>query len=468
MCTSLSGLSILCGLLSLGTLLTAFVSNVWIYTKEPVLLPSTDLQTTVSFRIGLWRVCPTYKRINSTIGLPSPGCVLIQYSSWNDITHTDLGIRSSLDFTPAFISKMRLTMPFEGVSIALMVLATLFGLIGHCNGDHKTLIACTLYTLGGFSLAVGLIIFASVLSDAYVEHAQHKVTIPSSFQSGTQSGHSLQTTKNLYSNSGGSLDSNPQSQAALYDYKYGWSFYVATVSFIMSEITAIISMTVYLKRFSSVEDMVRIMVPGGDRKLRQYHQNCQKKSKETDIVDPSPLSTDMIKSPIHSNTPSPSIPDCKPGAVAGGESKVPDICTNAIHPKINRDNLVGITVPIVTNKKKVCKCKPQNRYNTVGNATLGAGRRFNTLQPGVEPFSETVQDTKYNSLDRYTVGSTRYPQDQTSSESSTSSILITNYKHNSAAIKTFNTLPHKNRLKLDTQRHCVSPSDSYTSVSSSL
>ncbi|KAL1452575.1 hypothetical protein WDU94_006793 [Cyamophila willieti] len=65
MCTSLSGLSILCGLLSLGTLLTAFVSNVWIYTKEPVLLPSTDLQTTVSFRIGLWRVCPTYKRINS-------------------------------------------------------------------------------------------------------------------------------------------------------------------------------------------------------------------------------------------------------------------------------------------------------------------------------------------------------------------------------------------------------------------
>ncbi|KAI5698739.1 hypothetical protein M8J75_011467 [Diaphorina citri] len=69
MCTSLSSVSLLCGFLSLGTLLTAFVSNVWIYTKEPVKLPSSDIQTTVLFRIGLWRVCPTYKRINSTIGL---------------------------------------------------------------------------------------------------------------------------------------------------------------------------------------------------------------------------------------------------------------------------------------------------------------------------------------------------------------------------------------------------------------
>ncbi|XP_026677707.1 uncharacterized protein LOC113466466 [Diaphorina citri] len=68
MCTSLSSVSLLCGFLSLGTLLTAFVSNVWIYTKEPVKLPSSDIQTTVLFRIGLWRVCPTYKRINSTIG----------------------------------------------------------------------------------------------------------------------------------------------------------------------------------------------------------------------------------------------------------------------------------------------------------------------------------------------------------------------------------------------------------------
>ncbi|KAI5723242.1 hypothetical protein M8J76_003315 [Diaphorina citri] len=67
MCTSLSSVSLLCGFLSLGTLLTAFVSNVWIYTKEPVKLPSSDIQTTVLFRIGLWRVCPTYKRINSTI-----------------------------------------------------------------------------------------------------------------------------------------------------------------------------------------------------------------------------------------------------------------------------------------------------------------------------------------------------------------------------------------------------------------
>lgn len=42
-------------------------------------------------------------------------------------------------------------MPFEAVSVILMLLATMFALIGHCNSDHKTLVACGLYTLGGIA-----------------------------------------------------------------------------------------------------------------------------------------------------------------------------------------------------------------------------------------------------------------------------------------------------------------------------
>jgi hypothetical protein len=40
-------------------------------------------------------------------------------------------------------------MPFEAVGVLLMLVATMFALVGHFNSDHKTLVACGLYILGG-------------------------------------------------------------------------------------------------------------------------------------------------------------------------------------------------------------------------------------------------------------------------------------------------------------------------------
>jgi hypothetical protein len=40
-------------------------------------------------------------------------------------------------------------MPFEAVGVLLMLMATMFALMGHFNSDHKTLVACGLYILGG-------------------------------------------------------------------------------------------------------------------------------------------------------------------------------------------------------------------------------------------------------------------------------------------------------------------------------
>jgi hypothetical protein len=62
--SALSWLGILWGVLSLVTLLTAFVSNVWLFTREPVRLPNSDISTSITFKIGLWRVCPTVRRAN--------------------------------------------------------------------------------------------------------------------------------------------------------------------------------------------------------------------------------------------------------------------------------------------------------------------------------------------------------------------------------------------------------------------
>ncbi|KAJ4446151.1 hypothetical protein ANN_12844 [Periplaneta americana] len=41
-----------------------------------------------------------------------------------------------------------LSTPFEAVSVLLMLVATMFALMGHFNSDHKTLVACGLYILG--------------------------------------------------------------------------------------------------------------------------------------------------------------------------------------------------------------------------------------------------------------------------------------------------------------------------------
>lgn len=65
---ALSRLAVLWGLLALVTLLVAFVSGSWLYTKEPITLPNSEVTTIITFRIGLWRVCPTIRKVNvSTI-----------------------------------------------------------------------------------------------------------------------------------------------------------------------------------------------------------------------------------------------------------------------------------------------------------------------------------------------------------------------------------------------------------------
>lgn len=45
-------------------------------------------------------------------------------------------------------------MPLVVLAVSLLSLATLFAMVGHCNSDLKTLVACGLYTLGGECTAI--------------------------------------------------------------------------------------------------------------------------------------------------------------------------------------------------------------------------------------------------------------------------------------------------------------------------
>lgn len=64
---NVSRTSVAFGVASLVILLTGFVTGSWVTTREPYRVPGTDAHTAAAFRIGLWKICPTLRRINSTL-----------------------------------------------------------------------------------------------------------------------------------------------------------------------------------------------------------------------------------------------------------------------------------------------------------------------------------------------------------------------------------------------------------------
>ncbi|XP_059472772.1 uncharacterized protein LOC132195066 isoform X2 [Neocloeon triangulifer] len=176
------------------------------------------------------------------IAMPVPSCAAVKYTNWDDVRSSDLGIWTHLEFTPSFVSKMRWSMPFGGTAVVLMLLATLFALAGHFNGDHKTLLACWLYILAGLSMGGGLVIFGVVLNDAFWDRPR----------------------RDTYTSMGRVLLS-----AGEYSYRYGWSYMAAGAAMVGAEVAAVLGVAAYLRRYPSVEDMVRLVVPGLDRKLNE-------------------------------------------------------------------------------------------------------------------------------------------------------------------------------------------------------
>lgn len=65
---NVSRTSVAFGIASLVILLTGFTTGSWVTTREPYRMQGTDAYTAAAaFRIGLWKICPTLKKINSTL-----------------------------------------------------------------------------------------------------------------------------------------------------------------------------------------------------------------------------------------------------------------------------------------------------------------------------------------------------------------------------------------------------------------
>ncbi|XP_048510507.1 uncharacterized protein LOC105693565 [Athalia rosae] len=238
---------VVCGLAALAALTTALLGPAWLHTEERLLIPhlpqSLASSVSVKFKLGLFRACPRIvKPANLTTHILTPGCSNVRYTSTDDIRSQELGFRQ-LDFTPTVVSRIRISAPFQVVAVALVLAGTISALIGHCYSDHRTLIACGLFLLGGLSLGGGLFVLASALSDASLE-LPRKYIFPSTFRI-------------------------PSDEKGLPQYQYGWCLQLSGLALILAEVAALLTVSGYMARFPTVEDMVRVMVPGAERKLRE-------------------------------------------------------------------------------------------------------------------------------------------------------------------------------------------------------
>ncbi|XP_012217585.1 uncharacterized protein [Linepithema humile] len=244
---TLTRCGVICGLAALTALSVALLGPTWLHTEEKLILPNLPRNyadvISVKFKLGLFRVCPRIvKPSNFSIHIPTPACSYVRYDSLEDVKPQELGFRQ-LEFTPMVVSKIRLSAPFQVVAAILILAATVSALIGHCYSDQRTLIACGLFLLSGLSLGGGLILLASALSDASLE-------LPGKYS--------------LQSIAGMQIDDN-----GLPQYHYGWCLQLSGLALMLAEVAAVLTMSGYMARFSTVEEMVRVMVPGAERKLKE-------------------------------------------------------------------------------------------------------------------------------------------------------------------------------------------------------
>ncbi|KAL5018768.1 hypothetical protein ScPMuIL_004490 [Solemya velum] len=212
------------GAVAIVTLALAVGTDSWLYTHDTA--DAWDGNKTIAIatdvRQGLWRVCtiPAFPGI-------SPQCIAVESFE------TKEGRVDGQEVTMAIMRANRISSPFPVVSLMIMVIAAIFNVLGNFKKDYKIVVSAVAYIVSGLLLAVGIILYISAIND--------------------ETGHKSKS-KNA--------------DTYVFRYQYGWSFYFAGLGFLTAEITAVVCISLYLKRNSEVASMVRI-IPGLDQKIRE-------------------------------------------------------------------------------------------------------------------------------------------------------------------------------------------------------
>uniref|UniRef100_A0A673GKF8 Voltage-dependent calcium channel gamma-5 subunit-like n=1 Tax=Sinocyclocheilus rhinocerous TaxID=307959 RepID=A0A673GKF8_9TELE len=178
---------------SLGLLGIAVSTDYWLYLEEGVILPlnqSADIR--MSIHSGLWRVC---------------------FLAGN---YTWLFLFYLVRFTVIHLM-IRSATPFPLVSLFFMFIGFVLNNIGHIR-PHRTILAFVsgiFFILSGLSLVVGLVLYISSINDE--------------------------------------MFSRTKSNEAYFSYKYGWSFAFAAISFLLTESAGVMSVYLFMKRYTAEE-----------------------------------------------------------------------------------------------------------------------------------------------------------------------------------------------------------------------
>ncbi|XP_061628357.1 voltage-dependent calcium channel gamma-5 subunit isoform X1 [Phyllopteryx taeniolatus] len=202
--TFLSSVFAVCGL---GLLGIAVSTDYWLYLEEGVILPlnqSTEIR--MSLHSGLWRVC-------FLAGEEKGRCFTIEYVMPTKVQMTS-------ESTVSVLKMIRSATPFPLVSLFFMFIGFVLSNIGHIR-PHRTILAFVsgiFFILSGLSLVVGLVLYISNINDEMLNRTK--------------------------------------SNEAYFSYKYGWSFAFAAISFLLTETAGVMSVYLFMKRYTA-EEMYR-------------------------------------------------------------------------------------------------------------------------------------------------------------------------------------------------------------------
>ncbi|XP_060946507.1 voltage-dependent calcium channel gamma-5 subunit isoform X1 [Limanda limanda] len=207
----------------LGLLGVAVSTDYWLYLEEGVILPlnqSTDIKT--ALHSGLWRVCALAgyhlllsKFLSSFLPLSSVGdesgrCFTIEYIM-------PMNVQVTSESTVNMLKMIRSATPFPLVSLFFMFIGFVLSNIGHVR-PHRTILAFVsgiFFILSGLALVLGLVLYISSINDEMLNRTK--------------------------------------SSEAYFTYNYGWSFAFAAISFLLTESAGVMSVYLFMKRYTAEE-----------------------------------------------------------------------------------------------------------------------------------------------------------------------------------------------------------------------
>ncbi|KAK1795327.1 hypothetical protein P4O66_010500 [Electrophorus voltai] len=193
-----------CGLLLVGV---AVATDYWLLMEEGIVLQQNQtIDVKMALHSGLWRVC-------FIAGSEKGRCVASEYFTEpeNEITTEN---------TANILKMVQTATPFPMVSLLFVFTAFVISNVGHIRPQRTILafISGILFILSGLSLVVGLVLYISSINDEVMNR--------------------------------------PREPEHFFNYHYGWSFAFAASSFLLKEGAGVMSVYLFMKRYTE-EEMYR-------------------------------------------------------------------------------------------------------------------------------------------------------------------------------------------------------------------